>query len=309
MKARVRSVRWEAQDILGFRLEPLPGAHLAPFTAGAHVDVALRPGLTRSYSLLNDPREHGAYEIAVQLDPASRGGSRHIHEEWRAGQLVEVSEPRNNFPLEENSAHTVLVAGGIGITPMLSMIARLQRLGSSWELHYAVRTRARAAFLDQLAAFAQVHVTIDDEPSTPRLDLQRLLGSLAPQAHAYCCGPAGMLAAYREHGAHLGKRLHFEYFSADTQPACQGGYRLVLQRSGKTLEVKAGETMLDALLNAGVDVGFACTEGVCGSCRVPVLHGVPDHRDVFLTQDERDANDAVMVCCSGARTPSLTLDL
>jgi len=195
------------------------------------------------------------------------------------------------------------------VMPMLSMIARLQRLGSSWELHYAVRTRARAAFLDQLAAFAQVHVTIDDEPSTPRLDLQRLLGSLAPQAHAYCCGPAGMLAAYREHGAHLGKRLHFEYFSADTQPACQGGYRLELQRSGKTLEVKAGETMLDALLNAGVDVGFACTEGVCGSCRVPVLHGVPDHRDVFLTQDERDANDAVMVCCSGARTPSLTLDL
>ena len=131
MKARVRSVRWEAQDILGFRLEPLPGAHLAPFTAGAHVDVALRPGLTRSYSLLNDPREHGAYEIAVQLDPATRGGSRHIHEEWRAGQLVEVSEPRNNFPLEENSAHTVLVAGGIGITPMLSMIPRLQRLGLS----------------------------------------------------------------------------------------------------------------------------------------------------------------------------------
>ena len=112
MKARVRSVRWEAQDILGFRLEPLPGAHLAPFTAGAHVDVALRPGLTRSYSLLNDPREHGAYEIAVQLDPATRGGSRHIHEEWRAGQLVEVSEPRNNFPLEENSAHTVLLPWG-----------------------------------------------------------------------------------------------------------------------------------------------------------------------------------------------------
>ena len=322
MKARVRSVRWEAQDILGFRLEPLPGAHLAPFTAGAHVDVALRPGLTRSYSLLNDPREHGAYEIAVQLDPATRGGSRHIHEEWRAGQLVEVSEPRNNFPLEENSAHTVLVAGGIGITPMLSMIARLQRLGSSWELHYAVRTRARAAFLDQLAAFAQVHVTIDDEPSTPRLDLQRLLGSLAPQAHAYCCGPAGMLAAYREHGAHLGIGVG----GADACDVMSGlpwelkmpkviGVKLTGTLSGWSspkdviLEVKAGETMLDALLNAGVDVGFACTEGVCGSCRVPVLHGVPDHRDVFLTQDERDANDAVMVCCSGARTPSLTLDL
>ena len=238
----------------------------------------------------------------MQLDPATRGGSRHIHEEWRTGQLVEVSEPRNNFPLEENSAHAVLVAGGIGITPMLSMIARLQRLGYSWELHYAVRTRARAAFLDQLAAFAQVHVTIDDEPSTPRLDLQRLLGSLAPQLYPVAGPPACWPRTASM--APTWASACTSSISADTQPACQGGYRLELQRSGKTLEVKAGETMLDALLNAGVDVGFACRRRLRGSCRVPVLHGVPDHRDVFLTQDERDANDAVMVCCSGARTPS-----
>ena len=309
-QARVRTLRYEADGVISLELLPAPGSPaFEPFTPGAHIDVQLPNGLVRSYSLLNSPQEPQRYVIAVLLERQSRGGSRYIHEQLRVGYVLPISAPRNHFPLDETAPHNVFIAGGIGITPMLSMIARLQRLGSSWELHYAVRTRARAAFLDQLAAFAQVHVTIDDEPSTPRLDLQRLLGSLAPQAHAYCCGPAGMLAAYREHGAHLGKRLHFEYFSADTQPACQGGYRLELQRSGKTLEVKAGETMLDALLNAGVDVGFACTEGVCGSCRVPVLHGVPDHRDVFLTQDERDANDAVMVCCSGARTPSLTLDL
>lgn len=309
MKARIRTVRWEAEDILGFRLEPLPGEHFVPFTAGAHVDLQLRPGLTRSYSLLNDPAERDAYEIAVQLDAASRGGSRHIHEEWRAGQLVEVSQPRNNFPLQEDSAHTILVAGGIGITPMLSMIVRLQSLGRSWELHYAARNRRRAAFLDRLEAFGQVHVTIDDEPATPRLDLEALLSSAPNDAHVYCCGPAGMLAAYREHGAALGPRLHYEYFAADTEAACEGGFRLQLRRSGKVVEVQPGETMLDALLNAGVDVGFACSEGVCGSCRVPVLDGVPDHRDLFLTQQERDANDAVMVCCSGARTSCLTLDL
>ena len=309
MQARIRAVRWEAQDILGFRLEPLPGEHFAAFTAGAHVDVALAPGLTRSYSLLNDPAQGDAYEIAVQLDPTTRGGSRHIHEQWRAGQCIEVSAPRNNFPLFENASRTILVAGGIGITPMLSMIARLERLGRAWELHYAVRTRERAAFIDRLEHREAVHLTIDDEPATPRLDLQRLLVTAPADTHVYCCGPAGMLDAFREHGASWGERLHFEYFSADTDIASEGGYRLELRRSRKTVEVQPGETMLDALLNAGVNIGFACSEGICGSCRAQVLDGVPDHRDHFLTPAEKAANCAVMVCCSGSRTPSLTLDL
>lgn len=309
MQARIRSVAWEADHILCFRLEPLAGDSFPPFTAGGHIEVALQPGLSRSYSLLNDPAEPNAYVIGVQLDPASRGGSQHIHEHWRAGQVVEVSQPRNHFPLKEDAQRSILVAGGIGITPMLSMIARLERLGRSWELHYAVRSRSRAAFLDRLLHRENVRLTVDDEPDTPRLDLQRLVAEAPPGAHLYCCGPSGMLTAFREHGAKLGDRLHFEYFSADTEIANDGGYQLKLHRSGKLIEVGAGETMLDALLGAGVDVGFACYEGVCGSCRVPVLEGVPDHRDAFLTQAEKDANNAVMPCCSGARSPVLTLDL
>lgn len=309
MQSRIRSIRWEADHILGIRLEPLRGEHFPAFTAGSHVEVTLQPGLKRSYSLLNDPSERDVYEIGVQLDPESRGGSQHIHEHWRPGQVIEVAEPRNLFPLKDDARHSILIAGGIGITPMLAMMARLESLGRSWELHYAVRSRNRAAFLERLEGRPNVQVTITDEPQTPRLDLQSLMASAPSDAHVYCCGPGRMLTAFREHGAPLGERMHFEYFSADTELARDGGYTLHLKRCGKVIEVAAGETMLDALLGAGVDVGFACYEGVCGSCRVPVLEGVPDHRDQFLTQEEKDANTAVMPCCSGARSTSLTLDL
>lgn len=309
MQARIRSVRWEADHILGFRLEPLRGARFPAFTAGAHVEVTLQPDLKRSYSLLNDPSDQDGYEIGVQLDPESRGGSQHIHEHWRPGQVIEVSEPRNLFPLKEDARHSILIAGGIGVTPMLAMMARLEALGRSWEMHYAVRSRNRAAFLERLEGRDNVFITIDDEPDTPRLDLPRLIASVPAESHVYCCGPGGMLNAFREHAGPLGERMHFEYFSADTNVAVEGGYTLQLRRSARVIPVAAGETMLDALLAAGVEVGFACYEGVCGSCRVQVVEGVPDHRDHFLTQDEKDANNAVMACCSGARTPSLTLDL
>lgn len=309
MQARIRSIRWEADHILGFRLEPLRGSSFPSFTPGAHVEVTLQPGLKRSYSLLNDPAKPDVYEIGVQLDPESRGGSQYIHEHWRPGQVTDVSEPRNLFPLKEDAGHSILIAGGIGITPMLSMMARLEGLGRSWEMHYAVRSRNRAAFLEQLEGLHNVQVTIDDEPDTPRLDLKGLIASAPVDSHVYCCGPSGMLTAFREQGGPLGDRMHFEYFSADAEVACDGGYSLRLKRSDKVIEVAPGETMLDALLGAGVDVGFACFEGVCGSCRVPVIEGVPDHRDQFLTQAEKDANNAVMACCSGALTTSLTLDI
>jgi ferredoxin-NADP reductase len=309
MKARIRFVRWEAEDILSFRLEPLAGESFPSFTAGAHVEIALKSGLSRSYSLLNDPDEVNAYEIGVHLSPDSRGGSKHIHEYWRAGDVVEISEPRNHFPIDESASFSILIGGGIGITPMLAMAARLTRLGKPWKLFYATRTRARAAFMDRMVGNPNVVITIDDEPDTPRLDLLTIIRSAPAQTHFYCCGPTGMLSAFRELGEHLGNRLHYEYFATDKPVATDGGYQLQLQRSGKLIEVKQGETMLDALLGAGIDVGFACFEGVCGSCRVPVLDGIPDHRDQFLSQDEKNANSAVMTCCSGARSSCLTLDI
>lgn len=309
MQARISQVRWEAESILSYSLEPIHGESFPTFTAGSHINLSLAPGLTRSYSLLNDPAELNRYEIAVQLNPASRGGSKHVHDNWRVGQLVQISAPSNNFSLDERSAHTVLIAGGIGITPMLSMIARLEELGQSWELHYAVRNRARAAFMRRLSQYESVHLAIDDEPGFLRLDIDAVIDSAPADAHFYCCGPEGMLSHFRQATSLLKGKAHFEYFSADTDIASSGGYKLELRRSGRSIEVQAGETMLDALLNAGINVGFACSEGICGSCKVSVLEGAPDHRDHFLSDQEKESNQAVMVCCSGARSPSLTLDL
>lgn len=309
MRARLRSVTWEAEGIRVYRLEPLPGESFPPFTAGAHIDVRLGNGISRSYSLLNAPHERNAYVIGVQKDPQSRGGSRFIHENWHAGDIVEIGDPRNNFPLDETARHTVLIAGGIGVTPMLSMIARLEALGKSWELHYASSARARCGFLWHLSEYHQAGIVCDDDPGAQRLDMARVIANAPEDAHIYCCGPAGMLAGFQELMKTRPGFGHIEYFSAETELATEGGYRLELAKSGKVIVVEEGETMLDALLGAGVDVGFACSEGICGSCRVGVVAGVPDHRDHFLTDEEKAANRAVMVCCSGAKTDCLVLDL
>ena len=262
MKARIRAVRWEAPAVLSFTLEPLAGEHFPPFAAGAHINVTLQSGLIRSYSLLNDPVQADRYEIGVQLDENTRGGSKHVHESWRPGQVIEISAPNNNFPLDESAPHSVLIAGGIGLTPMLSMLARLDRLGKRWELHYACRSRDRAAFLDRVGHLPYVRFYVDDEPAIGSLDLKAVLAAAPAGTHFYCCGPQGMLDAYRSMVKPMGERGHYEYFSADIEAADEGGYTLELARSKKSVAVAAGETMLDALLNAGIDVPFACSEEI-----------------------------------------------
>lgn len=310
MRVKLRNIRWEAEGINSYILEPLPGEKLPAFTAGAHIDLQLAPGLARSYSLVNDPAIHSYYEIAVHHTIDSRGGSRHIHEKWRVGEILEISEPKNNFPLEESATHTVLIGGGIGITPMLSMISRLESLGRSWELHYVAAVPERAAYVDRVENFPQAQIVFDSIPGGQRLDLRAICDAAPADAHLYCCGPSGMLDAFVAVNAARPKgHAHIEYFSADTEVATDGGYTLELTKSGKTITVEEGETMLDALLSAGVDIGFACAEGVCGTCQVKVLDGIPDHRDHFLTDEEKAANTSIMVCCSGSKTPTLVLDI
>jgi ferredoxin-NADP reductase len=310
MQTRLRSIRWEAEGINSYTLEALDRSALPPFDPGAHVDVQLTPGLARSYSLVNDPAERHYYEIAVHHAIDGRGGSTHIHENWRVGQLLEVSAPKNNFPMEEDAPHTVLIAGGIGVTPMLPMIARLEALGRSWELHYVAASRSRAAYIDRIECYNQAEILFDGDNAGIRLDLKAICAAAPVDAHLYCCGPTGMLDAFVAINADRAPgHAHIEYFSAETELATDGGYTLDLRRSGKTVTVEAGETMLDALLSAGVDVGFACAEGVCGTCEVRVLEGIPDHRDHFLSEEDKRMNKAIMVCCSGAKTATLVLDL
>ncbi|GAB3354518.1 MULTISPECIES: PDR/VanB family oxidoreductase [Giesbergeria] len=317
LQVRVRATTFEAEGILSFELCPLPPAtNLPAFTAGAHIDLHLGNGLVRSYSLLNDPQERHRYVIAVNRDAHSRGGSRYLHDELRTGSVLQISHPRNHFPLDETSPCNVFIAGGIGITPMLSMVARCHTLGTPWKLYYSARTRQHAAFVGLLESYqhqpgAELLLNFDHAPGGKLLDLATIAASLPPGAHLYCCGPVAMLDAYTKATASLEPhRVHMEYFAAPEAGATEsGGYTVELQRSSKTLQIEAGQTLLDGLIAIGAEPPYSCREGLCGTCEVKVLCGTPDHRDLVLSPAEKAANDRMMVCCSGAKSERLVLDL
>jgi vanillate O-demethylase ferredoxin subunit len=316
LQVRVRAVTYEAEGILGFELVPLPPLkELPPFTAGAHIDLHLPGNLGRSYSLLNAPAERHRYVIAVNKDPNSRGGSRYLHETLRAGDILAIGAPRNNFPLDETAAMNVFIAGGIGVTPMMSMIARSQALGTPWRLYYAARARGNAAFLDALNSDhgrrgGEVHLHFDQESNGQVLNIGAIVQALPAMAHVYCCGPLPMLDAYEKATATLPPgRVHMEYFTAKETAATTGGYIVELARSGKRVEVRPGQTILDSLKAIDAEPPYSCKEGVCGTCEVRVLEGIPDHRDLVLSKAEKAANDRILVCVSGCKSPKLVLDL
>lgn len=315
VELRVKRIAYEADHINSYELVAPDGAELPPFTAGAHIDLHLSNGLSRSYSLLNDQDERRRYVIAVNKDAASRGGSAFIHNQVRPGDLITASWPRNNFVLDETAHHSVLIAGGIGITPLLSMVRRLEALGRSWKLFYAARTRRAAAFLDELNAVRpnvqlNLHVDLDDERSGRLFDLAAIVDRAPPNAHLYCCGPVPMLDAFevatRGRPSNL---VHVEYFRAKDAPVTAGGFEVRLARSNRVIPIPSGKTILDALVDAGVPASYSCMEGVCGTCETRVIDGVPDHRDQFLSKEEQEANKTIMICCSGAKSKTLTLDL
>jgi ferredoxin-NADP reductase len=311
---RVQSIADVAVGVKLFELVHVDGIALAPFAAGAHIEVQLPNHLSRSYSLLNAPGEQHRYQIAVHNSPASTGGSCYMHESLQAGDVLLASLPRNNFPLDETAGYSCLIAGGIGITPMLSMAHRLNALGRRWELHYCARTAAHAAFVDELRTLAAVsgnavHFYFDQEPGRKTLDLAALERSVPGNAHLYCCGPRGMLDAFEQTTAHCRARAHVEYFSAKSEAALDGGFIIELARSGMTLQVPAGRSILDVVFEAGISVASSCREGICGSCETRILAGEADHRDALLSDAERSANTSMMICCSGARSERLVLDL
>ena len=316
IQVRVKSVNFEADGIRSFELRPMPPLFELPaFTAGSHVDLQLPNGLIRSYSLLNAQNERHRYLIGVNKDAKSRGGSRFLHETLQAGDVITISHPRNNFALDEQAPHSVLIAGGIGITPLVSMIQRIDQLGRSWELHYATRTRKNAAFLDRLHALAgdepgRLHLSFDQEPGATMLDLARIAADAPADAHLYCCGPLPMLEAFeRATTARKPETVHVEYFAAKEVADTSGGFTVQLAKSNRTVTVPPGKTILDALLDLGMDVAYSCQEGVCGTCEVRVLEGTPDHRDLVLSNAEKAINQTMMICCSGAVGDRLVLDL
>ncbi len=309
----LRSITYEADDVISLDLRPLAAQTLPAFTAGSHVELQLRNGLSRNYSLANPQHERHRYCVAVQNEQTGRGGSRFIHEALRAGDILPVRPPRNNFALVEAAECSVLVAGGIGITPIWCMVQRLAELGRSWKLFYAVRSRSRAAFLDEILALnsgPNINLHFDDEMDGTFLDPDAVVRDAAPGTHFYCCGPLPMLAAFERATAGLpAEAVHVEYFAAKEPVAVTGGFDVVLARSGRSVFVPDHSTILDALVAAGIAVEHSCLEGVCGTCETKVLEGIPDHRDVVLSARERASNRTMMICCSGSKSARLVLDL
>ena len=312
----IRQIRQEAQDIHSFELVAADGGLLPGFEAGAHVDLDLPERMRRSYSLYGMPGERRCWRIAVKREAAGRGASAWLHDSARVGQTLQAFAPVNDFPLVEDAPASVLIAGGIGVTPVLAMIERLSALRRPWRLHYSVRSAHDLAFgerLDTLAAAGGgelfVHFSGD---GGGRLDLRAIAAAAPAGAQLYACGPNPMLDDFVAAAAAAGvepARVHIERFGATTAPATDGGFVVELASDGRCLEVPAGKSVLDVLLDHGVDVPYSCMQGICGSCRVGVKAGEPEHRDECLSDDERAANTAMAVCCSGSRSAKLVLDL
>jgi vanillate monooxygenase ferredoxin subunit len=306
----------EADGIVSLELVRSDGQRLPPFEAGAHVDVYLDDGVVRQYSLCSDPAQCDRYRLGILREPQSRGGSAAIHQTFVESRTIRISAPRNNFVLKETAAKSILMAGGIGITPLMAMAYRLHRMGAPFILHYCARTIDRAAFrfeLEQAAFRDSVFFHYDDDRSVGPFDVAAALQDATADAQLYVCGPEGFMKHVLEcaHAtAWTAERIHMEYFSREVPlDAGDSTFTVVAQRSGVTVEVGPSETIAQTLLGRGVTVELACEQGICGTCLTRVVAGIPDHRDLYQTEDEKATNAQMTICCSRARSPTLVLDI
>ncbi|WP_028221447.1 PDR/VanB family oxidoreductase [Paraburkholderia oxyphila] len=316
LKVRVAAKHDEAVDICSFELVRADGGPLPAFSAGSHIDVAVPGGLTRQYSLCNAPDESHRYQIAVLRDPKSRGGSAGMHDRVRIGDELTISYPKNHFALAHDARHHLLLAGGIGVTPILCMAERLAAIGASFDMHYCTRSRARTAFVDRiaLARYApRVQCHFDDGAHSQKLHLAALLARPEPGTHLYVCGPKGFMDAVlntAREASWADAQLHYEFFAAEArETAGDERFEVEIASSGQVVVVGKGKSVVAALAAAGIRIETSCEQGVCGTCLTRVLTGEPEHFDAYLTPDERAANDQFLPCCSRSKSARLVLDL
>ncbi|MEU3885490.1 PDR/VanB family oxidoreductase [Streptomyces sp. NPDC029041] len=295
-----------ADGVLALTLRHPLGEPLPAWAPGAHVDVLPAPGLERQYSLCGDPADRSAWRIAVLRERPGRGGSAHVHEQLGEGAKVRVRGPRNNFPLEPAPRYR-FVAGGIGITPILPMVAAAEAAGADWTLLYGGRTRDSMAFAAELARYGD-RVTIVPEDESGLLDLPSVLDDVPEGTLVYCCGPGPLLDAVEARCPSGVLRVE-RFRPKERQTGGDTAFEVELARSGRTLTVAPDVSVLDAVRAAGAEVLYSCTEGTCGTCETDVLGGEPDHRDSVLTDDERAAGETMMICVSRCRGKRLVLDL
>lgn len=311
----VRQIRMEARNIHAFELSDPDGRELPPFTAGAHIDVHIAPGLIRQYSLCNDPAERHRYVIAVLRDDNGRGGSKTAHERISVGQRLTVSAPRNHFELAESGRKSILIAGGIGITPLKAMAHQLERLGLNFELHYCARGPEAAAFQEDFATWdetGRVRYHFDGGEPGKGLDLNALLATPDADTHVYYCGPAGFMSACERAAAHwpVGT-VHCEHFKAPEKPvaipAAEGACVVKIASTGQELTLAAEDNLAEVLHAAGLPVETSCQSGLCGTCKIGYRSGEVDHQDYILSDDERQS--CLTPCVSRPRSGTLVLDL
>ncbi|WP_217182154.1 PDR/VanB family oxidoreductase [Streptomyces sp. AC495_CC817] len=302
----VDSREFVADGVLALTLRHPLGEELPLWEPGAHIDVLLGPGLERQYSLCGDPADRHTWRIGVLREPEGRGGSAYVHTELARGDKVRVRGPRNNFALEPVPRY-LFVAGGIGITPILPMLAAAEAAGAQWSLLYGGRSRASMAFQQELAVYGD-RVTVAPQDESGLLDLGSVLDGLPEGTLVYCCGPGPLLDAVEERCP--GEALRIERFRPKEQETGPDGeFEVVLERTGKTVTVPVGVSVLDTVRAAGVEVLYSCTEGTCGTCETDVLEGTPDHRDSVLSDEERAAGETMLICVSRCQGSRLVLDL
>jgi ferredoxin-NADP reductase len=316
MELRVRHVKWEAEGVHSLTFVDPAGKELPPWTPGAHLEIELPSGLVRQYSLCGDPNDSCRYKVAVLRDPVGRGGSAEIHDTVLTGRVLKVRGPRNRFELAY-AANYILIAGGIGITPILAMA---QELGGRkpWHLYYGGRSLDSMAFRDELALLGAEHTTFVPQDTAGILDLEEVFSRVDGSTAIYCCGPEGLLGAVLAKAESLGvaDQVHFERFGAapkapeaEIEPVATDGFEVVLERSGKTIQVDPEESVLEAIRKVIADMPSSCEEGFCGTCETRVLAGEVDHRDQILSKAEREANESMFVCVSRAKSNKIVLDL
>jgi vanillate O-demethylase ferredoxin subunit len=316
LNVRVAHKATEAIDISSYELVDVDGRPLPPFSAGSHIDVHLPDGIVRQYSLCNDPGETHRYLIGVLRDAASRGGSKAMHDGVRIGDVLRISAPKNHFALAHGATRHLLLAGGIGITPILCMAERLANSGADFAMHYSTRCVERTAFRERIlgSAFApRVQFHVDDGPAAQKLDLAALLAAPERGVHLYVCGPRGFMEAVLGSARAAGwpeEQLHCEFFAGEVaKSADDKSFKLKLASSGRIVVVPPEQTVVQALATIGVEIPTSCGEGICGTCITRVIDGECDHKDLFLSPGEQAKNDQFTPCCSRAKSAMLVLDL
>lgn len=306
----------EADGIVRLELVDPHGRELPPFSPGSHIDVQVAANTLRQYSLCNAPWDNTRYQLGVLREPSSRGGSAAVHDTLHEGDLLSISAPRNHFELNPSAQKSLLLAGGIGITPIYSMAQQLDRDGKVFELHYAARSRACMAFVDELEdgpLSQHCHLYLSDEPDSGRIDMAALAHNIETDTHLYVCGPERFthqaLQTFKDTGWPI-DHLHTEYFvPEDIDTSADGCFQVKIASTGEVFDIPADETIASVLIDNDIDLLTSCEQGICGACLTKVLEGTPEHRDRYLNDDEHAANNQMTLCCSRSKSPLLVLDL